>query len=352
VPSFATGYLDYRGARCEEKAVTVTEDELVHAIRKVLSGEAPGVVIPVGDDAAVIEPGEHQLALTADILVEGVHFDPRVTSAHDLGHKSLAVNISDIAAMGGSPRFAIVCIAVPPESEPAWVMALYGGIREAGDEYGVTVVGGDTVRGEQTVIAPFLVGAVPVGRAVTRGGARPGDWLVVTGALGAAAGGLRLMQAETEAVRPALATDWERELIAAHERPVARIGEGQVLSRLGATAMIDVSDGLALDLARICEESGTGARLRLLDVPVSPALEKLAGVLDIDPLDLALHGGEDYELLAALPSDRVTEAKRAIEERFGTSLTEIGEVTEAGLVAVGPNGTERPLERKGWDHFA
>jgi thiamine-monophosphate kinase len=143
-------------------------------------------------------------------------------------------------------------------------------------------------------------------------------------------------------------------LVEAHVRPVARVGEGETLASVGATAMIDISDGLALDLSRVCAESGVGATVSFADLPVADGLEDLAKSLgeDLDPLDLALHGGEDYELLATLPADAVVEAAEKIAERFGTALSEIGTVTEEGLRAVEPDGTERPLEPKGWDHFA
>jgi thiamine-monophosphate kinase len=331
-----------------------TEDQLVQAIRKVLSGDAPGVVLGAGDDAAIVEPGRHQGVLTTDMLVDGVHFDVARILPHDLGHKALTVNVSDVAAMGGSPRFGLVSIGLPGDVEAAWVMELYGGLRQAADEYGMTVVGGDTSRAERVTLAVTVYGEVPGGSAVTRAGARPGDRLVVTGSLGAAAGGLRLASGTTEEVRGRLSTEAGRALVAAHQRPTARVGEGQELARAGAMAMIDLSDGLALDLHRLCRESEVGARVWLDRVPVAPVLRDLAAELDVDPLDLALHGGEDYELLAALPADSVEGARERLAERFGTSLWEIGEVTgpEARLVALGPDGGEAPLEPRGWDHFA
>lgn len=332
----------------------ISEDELVHAIRRVLSGEAPGVVIGVGDDAAVVDAGRHQVILTTDMLIEGVHFERAFASAHDLGHKAITVNVSDVAAMGGSPRFGLVSIGFPPDVETPWVMELYGGVREAADEYGLAVIGGDTNRAGKVVVSVTVVGAVAAGHAVTRSGARPGDSVVVTGALGAAAGGLRLARADPHDVREALASDWGRRLVQAHIRPVARVGEGETLASVGATAMIDISDGLALDLSRVCAESGVGATVSFAEVPVAEDLDDLAKSLggDLDPLDLALHGGEDYELLATLPADAVAAAAEKIAERFGTALSVVGTVTEEGLRAVEPDGTERPLEPKGWDHFA
>jgi thiamine-monophosphate kinase len=330
-----------------------TEDQLVQAIRKVLSGDAPGVVVGVGDDAAVVEPGRHQGILTTDLLIDGVHFEVDRILPHDLGHKAITVNVSDVAAMGGGPRFGVASLGLSRGVEAAWVMELCGGMREAADEYGMALVGGDTSRADRVTISVTVYGEVAKGKAVTRAGARPGDRLVVTGSLGAAAGGLRLAAGTRAEVRGRLSTEAGRTAVSALQRPVARVGEGQELARAGATAMMDLSDGLALDLHRLCRESEVGARVWLDRVPVAPVLHDLAASLDVDPLDLALHGGEDYELLAALPPAAVDPALRRLGERFGTSLQEVGEITErdSGVVAVGPRG-ERSLEARGWDHFA
>jgi thiamine-monophosphate kinase len=331
----------------------LSELDLVRAIRKVLSGDAPGVVVAVGDDAAVIEPGRHQGVLTADMLVEGVHFDLGATLPHDLGYKAVAVNVSDVAAMGGSPRYGLACLGLSPGIEASWVMELYGGMRAAADEHGMALVGGDTSRADRAVVSVTVYGEVAKGGAVTRSGARPGDALVVTGALGGSAGGLRIAREAARHHTEALSTEWGRELLAIHERPTARVGEGQALAAAGATAMIDISDGLAIDLHRLCEESGVGARLRIGDVPVARGLTDLGGLTGIDPVDLALGGGEDYELLASLPREAVGPATQQLGERFGTDLTEIGELTEGTAVVVADtDGRERPLEPKGWDHFA
>lgn len=330
----------------------VTEDDLIRAIRKVLSGDAPGVVVGVGDDAAVVEIGGRETVVTVDTLVEGVHWDPRITPGHDLGHKAVTVNVSDVAAMGGSPRFGVVSLAVPRDVSPAWVMEVYGGMLEAAGEYGMVLVGGDTVRAQAPVISVTVLGVVAEGRALRRSGAHPGDRIAVTGSLGAAGGALRLSRAPEPILHRALGTDWERALMAALQRPVARVGEGEVLASSGATAMIDLSDGLALDLSRVCEMSEVGAAVRLADVPIASALREGAGVLELDPLELALHGGDDYELLVTLPPATVEGAREKLADRFGTPLTDIGEVTESGLEAVRPDGTRVRLEPRGWDHFA
>jgi thiamine-monophosphate kinase len=345
--------LDYGGCPAEgESRMEHSEIELVRAIRKVLSGRAPGVVVPVGDDAAIVEPGMYQGVLTTDLLVEGVHFELGATSPRDLGHKAVTVNVSDVAAMGGSPRYGLTSIGISTKVETAWVMELVGGMREAAEDYGMALVGGDTSQADQAVIAVTVYGQVVAGKAVTRGGARPSDVLVVTGGLGASAAGLRIGKASPADRKELLSTEWGRSLLNRHERPVARVGEGQTLAQAGATAMIDLSDGLALDLSRVCEDSGVGARVRIPDVPLAAGLVDLGRATGTDPLDLALHGGEDYELLAALPPEAVDQARRDVVERYHTRLTTIGEVNEGpGMIAV-RGDDESPLEPRGWDHFA
>jgi thiamine-monophosphate kinase len=333
--------------------VTFTEDELLETIRKVLSGDATGVRLGPGDDAALVEPSSHLGLLTTDLLVEDVHFRRATTAPRDLGYKAMAVNVSDVAAMGGSPRFALVSLALPADVEPSWVVDVYGGLREAGDEHAVAIVGGDLSRGPAVVVSVAVAGEVSSVWAITRSGARPGDRIVVTGSLGAAAGGLALSEsADREAARAA-GTVWGRELLSAYFRPAARVGEGETLAQAGAHAMMDLSDGLALDLTRLCRESEVGGVVHLADVPVAPGLHHLAAALrGVDPVASALEGGEDYELLAALPPDAVASARERLWERFGTPLTDIGEFRDRpGVVIVDPEGGQRPLEPKGWDHF-
>jgi thiamine-monophosphate kinase len=315
----------------------LTEDALVEAIRRVLSGAGPEVRVGVGDDAAVLAPTGGELVITTDSLVEDVHFVRGPTGARDLGYKAIAVNVSDIAAMGASPRAAVCALTLPPDVETGWVMELFGGMREACDEYALWLVGGDLSRGREASIAITVTGEVAPGKAVLRSGARPGDRVIVTGELGGSAAGLRLTRPRTRPTAEQLA------LVRRHLRPTARVGEGGVLARHGATAMMDISDGLTLDLSRLARASGVGARVSIDDVPVA----------DGATTDDALGGGEDYELLATLPDAGAVEAARAeLKEAFGVPLTEIGLIVEgAGLTAIRGDGTERPLEPVGWDHF-
>lgn len=331
----------------------LSEDQLIRAIARVLSGEEPGVVVGIGDDAAVVRPGTGETVLTTDLLVEGVHFERDTISARDLGAKAITVNVSDIAAMAASPRYALVSIAVPAAMDAAWVVELYGGMRDVCAEHALALVGGDTNRAEAVVISVAVVGEVAPGRAVTRSGARVGDAIVVTGELGAAAGGLAVSRAGPSDAASILSTSWGRSLSEALARPVARVGEAHVLASSGATAMMDLSDGLAKDLSRLCLASGVGARVRTADVPVAAALLEGAEMLEVDALELALSGGEDYELLATMPPVAVAAALGELAETFGVALTEIGEVvTGEGLVAVDADGAARSLRPAGWDHFA
>jgi thiamine-monophosphate kinase len=329
----------------------LTEDQLIAAVTKVLSGDAPGVLVGVGDDAAVVEAGRGSMVVTTDMLVEGVHFELGSIAPTDLGSKAIVVNVSDVAAMGGSPRYAVVSLGLSPTVETAWVMELYGGMRAACDEYALSLVGGDTNRADEVVVSITVIGEVPVGAAVRRDGARPGDLIGVTGSLGAAAGGLLLSRLHPARLGRALGEPWGRALLEALHRPVARVGEARTLAQAGATSMMDLSDGLAKDLSRLCAASGYGARIRLDTVPVSAAARAGADTLGVDALDLAVSGGEDYELLATLDATAFDRAREELHERFGVTLTEVGVIIDEGLVAVGEDG-ERPLEAKGWDHFS
>jgi thiamine-monophosphate kinase len=330
----------------------LTEDQLIAAIRRVLSGEQQGVVVGIGDDAAVVEPGSGEQVLTTDMLIEGVHFERRTISARDLGAKSIVVNVSDIAAMAASPRYALAAIGLTSDVDVAWVVELYGGMRAACEEYALSLVGGDTNRADRIVVSVTVVGEVSPGRAVGRSGAQPGDIIVVTGSLGAAAGGLALSRARPAKVAEALSRPWGRPLLDALVRPVARVGEGQTLAQAGVTAMMDLSDGLAKDLSRLCLESGVGARIERAKVPVSPALLDGADVLGVDAPELAVSGGEDYELLATIDLTDVERAREELDERFGVTLTEVGVITEGSeLVAVDAGGRTGALEPRGWDHF-
>ncbi len=313
-----------------------SEDELITAIGRVLSGSGPDVVVPVGDDAAVVRGGTGDLVLTADALVEGTHFDRAMSTPHDLGYKAIVVSVSDIAAMAGSPRYALCALTLSDDVDSGWAMELFGGMREACDEFACTLVGGNLAHGSEVTVAITVTGEVARGAAVRRSGAGPGNVVVVTGSLGGAAAGRRLAR---------LGAPWteeELDAIRRQERPAPRVGEAPVLARNGATAMIDVSDGLTRDLVRICEASGVGVRLDLATIPAHPAAAE----------GEALGGGEDYELLATMPSGSATAgAVLELADMFATPLTAIGTIVVEGLQMIDIDGVTRPLEPAGWNHF-
>ena len=315
----------------------ISEDELITAIGRVLSGTGPDVLVAVGDDAAVVRAGAGDLVLTTDALVEGTHFDRAMSTPRDVGYKAIAASISDIAAMAASPRYALCALTLSDDVDAGWAMELFGGMREASDGFACTLIGGNLARGSEVTVAITVTGEVAHGAAVRRSGAEPGEVVVVTGALGGAAAGRRLAR------RGAPWTEDELDAIHRHERPEPRVGEAPVLARNGATAMIDVSDGLTRDLARICEASGVGVRLDPARVPAHPAAAE----------GEALGGGEDYELLATMPSvAAVADAAGELAEVFATPLTAIGTITTEGLQTIDDAGKTHPLEPAGWDHFA
>ena len=317
---------------------------LIETIR-ARAASVPQVRRGIGDDAAEVElpPGERLLTST-DLLLEGVHFDFAWISPFDLGAKAIAVNLSDIAAMGGTARFLYVGLACPADADVAALHGFIDGVLAEAGRYGTVLVGGDTCRSPGPwIISVTVEGSVPAGEAVGRDGARPGDCLLVSGTLGDSALALALWQ---EGVVP------EPFLAARHRRPTPRLELGRELARLGlATAMIDLSDGLAADLHHILRGSGVGAEVNRTELPLSPLF---SAHLARAPhrFDLALGGGEDYELLCSVPADRVSEAV-ALASRLDVALTPIGTIlpVAAGTWLREAAGTRRPLNVKGYDHF-
>ena len=316
----------------------VGEQELLTAIGKVLSGTGPEVLVGVGDDAAVVRPGPGDLVITTDAMVEGTHFDRALTSARDLGYKAVIVNLSDIAAMGASPRSAVCALTLTDGVDAAWTMELFGGMRQACDEHALWMVGGNLARGREIAVAITVIGEVARGRQITRSGAQVGDAVVVTGFLGGSAAGLQIAAGS--------AASWsgvERGALDRHFRPVARVGEGQGIAHAGATSMIDISDGLSLDLSRLCSASGVAANIHASSIPVHPAAT----------LDQALAGGEDYELLATVPPETADSLAADLMERFGTRLSVIGQIEPGdGSITIDDAAGRRTLDPAGWDHFA
>lgn len=322
---------------------------LINHLTRHMRSYDSAVVLGIGDDAAVFRAdGDSFILITCDMLIEGRHFLLDKIKPEDLGYKALAVSLSDIAAMGGMPRHAVISAGWPDYVDLAYTEQLYTGIRETAEFYGVNILGGDTVKAPQLVLDVTVLGESKR-PPVTRTGARPGEVLAVTGRVGASAAGLDLLLAGD--VGHDLPDEVCRRLITAHVRPVPRVREAAVLAESGATAMIDISDGLAGEINHICSGSGTGAVFYADALPVDGDTRLAAEKLEKDWLQWALFGGEDYELLVTLPEAGVLAAREALGG-MGVGFTVIGEITEKrhGIQIVSKAGTA-PLQSGGYNHF-
>jgi thiamine-monophosphate kinase len=303
---------------------------------------APGAVLGVGDDCALLAPTPGmQLAASTDMLLEGRHFMPQDGPA-GIGHKALAVNLSDLAAMGATPRWAMLAIALPA-ADDAWLKAFARGFFRVAEQHGIELVGGDTTRGPLT-LSVTVVGEVPPGLALRRDGARPGDDVWVSGVLGSAAAALayrqeRLFMEQIHAAR----------VLPALYLPTPRVGLGIALRGV-ASAAIDVSDGLLADLGHILERSGVGAVLEFAALPVLPVLHKY--LHEDVAREAVLAGGDDYELCFTAPVDR-RDAVHAAAQQANVTVTRIGAITaETGLTVRSTDGEPMKCDRTGYDHFA
>lgn len=322
----------------------IDEFELIDRIRRRIARREGTLEVGPGDDAAAVHlGGGRRMLLTTDALVAGVHFDPARESPRDVGWRAVAANVSDVAAMGGRPRWLLLSLSLPEATTPEWVEDLVEGVADAADAAGVVVAGGNLTRSRDAALHVALVGETELAP-LRRSGARPGDRLFLSGPVGAAAAGRR---GEAAGVRDAHALDRLRRR---YLRPPFRLDAAAVLARV-ASAAIDVSDGLLQDLGHLADASGVGVRLRLDAVPLAfghPPSDRAAG------LELALGGGEDYELLAAVPPAHLPLADRLCAEA-GVGLYEVGEAAgdlpPGTIVGVEPEGAERRLERRGFRHF-
>ena len=296
-----------------------------------------------GDDTAAWSAGTQPVTelFTTDTMVEGVHFTRETTPWEDLGWKSLASNISDVASMGGLPTYALVTLGLPPETEVADLESLYKGMLQIGNEYGMAIVGGDMVRSPVVFITVALTGALH-GQPMVRTGARPGDLVAVTGHLGSSGGGLKLML--DGLLEQGDAADFLKE---SHRRPRPAVAVGRSLVESEITTAMDVSDGLADDLSKLCRASGVSAKIFADRLPIHPLLKSQ---FPNDCVDLALGGGEDYVLLFTGSSAKVNQVVSGLPD--GASV--VGEITDGEpgeVTVVDAQGKEIPAGNRGWDHF-
>ena len=323
---------------------------LIERVRRRVGPPGVGILVGMGDDAAALAwPPGQILLLTTDTLVEDVHFRRATASLREVGAKAMAVNLSDIAAMGGEPRFALLALALPASSTVEDVDELYGGLLDMATRYGVQLIGGDTCAApDRIVLTVTLVGQVD-GPPVRRSGARPEDAILVTGTLGASAAGLAALERGPLPVPHDVVASVQR----AHRLPTPRVAEGRLIRASGAaTAMIDLSDGLATDLGHIAAESGVGARVRLPALPVSGATREVARAVGEAPWRWAASGGEDYELLFTAAPGRAAAVATRVTAETGTPVSLIGEIrpAEEGVCFVDEAGRAVDV-RPGFEHF-
>jgi thiamine-monophosphate kinase len=336
---------------------TKSEDDVLERIRRVFAGrlhkrsggsrsEAGSrfLSLGIGDDAALVSatPG-YEIVLTCDWFLEGMHFLRDKHPADAVGWKCLARAVSDIAAMGAVPRCFLLSLALPRELAGSWLDDFLGGLRRAAKRFGCPLAGGDTTERREVLINVTVVGEVRRGREVRRSGARPGDLIYVSGRLGEAELGLRLLRERKRGL------DMREPRLRKHLYPEPRLELGRWLSeKRVASAMMDLSDGLSSDLRRLCEASRVGAVIKSENLP-SVRVTKLERKNGVDPLQLALHGGDDYELLFTVSKSKATRLPRSVG---GVAITRIGEITRArDVLVVDDDGHSRVLKPRGWDPF-
>lgn len=311
----------------------MNELDVIRRVAARLPTAPDEVLVGIGDDCAVVRLGDRDWVAAADMLVSGYHFDSWATP-EEVGYKAVAVNVSDVAAMGATPRFVLVSGGAEDSETTLRCME---GVIEACAEFGVYPLGGDTTRAAALTVDVAILGEL-TNPPVLRSGARAGDLLAVTGELGASAAGFLALQAGHRG---------PERLIQKHLRPTPRVTAGRMAAQCGAGAMLDLSDGLATDAPRICEASGVGCRIELDRLPMAEDTLEIAEAMERDPMELATTGGEDYELLISASQEVVT----ALSEGLDLPLTVIGEVIEGEGTVFLRNG--EPVENlSGWDHFA
>lgn len=332
-------------AQRDNSVAAVGEFALIDRLRRLVPTCGPGVLLGIGDDAAALTFAGPVLA-TCDIQVEGVHFAWDLCAPGDVGWRAVAVNLSDIAAMGGTPRAVLISLALPPETPVDTVERVYRGVAEISVSHAVVVAGGNL----SSTPGPLVIDVTALGdagRVITRAGARPGHRVWITGATGKAAAGRFLAR------HPAARVPGREALVAAYCRPAPRVEAGKALGAVGAvSAMIDTSDGTASDLLHLVEASGVGVRLEADRLPVPPGLAEAAREAGCDPTAWALGGGEDYELLFTAAPEFDGQAPD-LASRLSLPLTSVGEILPepAGRWLLEGGGRRRPLIAEGWNHF-
>lgn len=330
------------------KVADLGEFGLIDKLRQIVDESGAGIdsnpdlVIGIGDDAAVWQSGPSTQLGTTDTLVHDIHFDLNITSWHDLGWKALAVNISDIAAMGGIPAYAMISLGLPSDTELDQVIDLYKGMAQVANKFDMCIAGGDISESPVLTITPTVIGNVAKEKILLRSNATFGDRIAVTGYLGTSAAGLKLLQGQVE-----LGSEIAAVLRESHLRPWPRVAEAQLLVKHGVKSAIDVSDGLIADLTHICQASKVGANVFLSEIPIHMATST---AFPDEATRFALTGGEDYELVFTASSDTIIEIQKYID----IPVTIIGEIVneKPGTVTLlDEDGKAVYFRKGGWEHF-
>ncbi|MDH5762143.1 MAG: thiamine-phosphate kinase [Nitrospinota bacterium] len=331
------------------------EFKLISRLQSKLKYRSPQVIQGIGDDCAVLSPnsGNYQV-LTTDALVEGVHFNLKTITPEQLGWKTLAVNISDVASMGARPKFSVISLGIPKRFSVNFLDRFYKGLNQASQKYQVELVGGDTVSSPKCMFINLaLLGETFKRKVFTRSGARPGDRIYVTGTLGESALGLKILESPGKKWKGSKTC--RAKCIRRHLKPEPRVEAANWLSRsqCRVTSMIDISDGLTQDLGHILEAGKVGAELFESELPISKAFIKYSIINNLQPLDLALGGGEDYELLFTLRPEDVKKIDIGAITQVDQPVTQIGEITATkGIRLISKDGRSRTLHRQmGYNHF-
>jgi thiamine-monophosphate kinase len=323
------------------KVAELGEFGLIELLAGIVSSGKPSqpILVGIGDDASVWQTDKANLLATTDALVQGVHFAAEADWT-ELGWKAMAINLSDIAAMGGIPQYALISLSLPGEIEVEKVRELYWGMKEAGDEFAVVIAGGNITSAPLTIITISLIGMALNEGWLSRSSAKLGEQLAVTGCLGSSAAGLRALSQQLS-----LEPETMNFLRKAHFKPQPRVSQGQILVQQGVRTAIDISDGLLADLNHLCQSSQVGAKVRVDCLPIHPIVKQL---FPQDSIGLALAGGEDYELLFTASPEII----KRVAESLDCPVSIIGEIIEGeGINLIDEQGRPFPQVETGWEHF-
>jgi len=329
----------------------IGESGLIQRIADNYRSSHPAIICGIGEDAAALKISEQNILLTTcDLLIEGIHFNLSLTDSYHLGRKSLAVNLSDLAAMGGTPRFFLVSLAIPPYISVEFIDDLYRGMMDLAEEFHTQLVGGDTnASPDKLMINITLLGDANPYQLLKRSGAQVGDSIFVTGTLGDATLGFFILEKDKKLNRPLSLNA----LTSKHLSPYPRIKEGKTIAENHlASAMIDISDGLLADLRRILTLGKVGATIWISQLPLSREFKQYQDQHNHNRIiDFALKGGEDYELLFTAPRIKEKELY-ALSQKLGVSISKIGEISSSReLIVVAQNQKPYPIDDQGYDHF-